>query len=114
MNRARVLGMAYLAILELELQDHLGALDCFLDDLGSNPALGGIGLPCSCADIVGFRHDGRWGAGRALLGCLGLGADGGGLALSRDVGWGLEEGGRHDYLRLGRDGFCERKDIHQD
>ena len=44
--------MAYLAIVELEDKGHLVAIDGFLDDLGGNPALCGIGLPCSGADII--------------------------------------------------------------
>lgn len=42
----------YLSIFELEGEEHLVAIYLLLDDLGSNPALGGIGLPRSCPNIV--------------------------------------------------------------
>lgn len=48
---------SYLFIFELELQHHLVAIDGLLDNLGSHPALGGIGLPSSRPDIVALRHE---------------------------------------------------------
>jgi len=109
--------MAYLAILELEQQEDLGALDRFLDHFRGDPAVGGIGLPCSCADIVRFRHCGRRAAEGPLEGCRRRGVDEGG-SRRRGIFVGVleEEGGRHsdDYRRLGRGGCSEGKDIHQD
>lgn len=46
----------YLAIFELEGEDDLVAIYLFLYDLGSNPALGGIGLPGSCTNIIIRGH----------------------------------------------------------
>ena len=52
--------MQYLAILKLEDKRSLGAGHGLADDLGSNPALGGIRLPRSRADIVVLCHLEMW------------------------------------------------------
>jgi hypothetical protein len=49
---------AYLAILKLEHQLHLVALDLLLNDLGGNPAVGWVGLPCPGAVLVDVCHVG--------------------------------------------------------
>jgi hypothetical protein len=49
---------AYLAILQLEDQLHLVALDLLVDDLGGDPAVGGVGLPCPGAVLVDVCHGG--------------------------------------------------------
>jgi hypothetical protein len=49
---------AYLAILKLEDQLHLVALDLLLDDLGGDPAVGDVWLPCPGAVLVDVCHDG--------------------------------------------------------
>ena len=58
MREATVLKgrMQYLAILKLEDERGLGASHGLADDLGRNPALGGIRLPRSRADIVVLCH----------------------------------------------------------
>jgi hypothetical protein len=48
----------YLAILKLEHQLHLVALDLLLDDLRGDPAVGGVGLPCPGAVLVDVCHVG--------------------------------------------------------
>ena len=54
-----LLGLAaYLAILELEDQLHLVALDLLVDDLGGDPAVGGVWLPCPGAVLVDVCHVG--------------------------------------------------------
>jgi hypothetical protein len=47
---------AYLAILKLEDQLHLVALDLLLDDLGGDPAVGDVWLPCPGAVLVDVCH----------------------------------------------------------
>jgi hypothetical protein len=49
---------AYLAILKLEDQLHLVALDLLLDNLGGNPAVGRVGLPRPGAIFVNVCHGG--------------------------------------------------------
>jgi hypothetical protein len=49
---------AYLAILELKHQRHLVALDLLVDDLGGDPAVGRVRLPCPGAVLVDVCHDG--------------------------------------------------------
>jgi hypothetical protein len=49
---------AYLAILELEDQRHLVAGNLLVDDLGGDPAVGRVGLPCPRARLVDVCHVG--------------------------------------------------------
>lgn len=51
-------GQTYLAILELEDERGLTAVDGLADELRGYPALGSIGLPGSRANIVSGRHGG--------------------------------------------------------
>lgn len=55
----------YRAILELEGEDHLGAVDLLVNHLGGDPALGGVGLPGPRPDIVRLRHVAWMGAAAA-------------------------------------------------
>lgn len=48
----------YLAAVKLKDQLDLITVDSLVDNLGRDPALGGIGLPCPRTDIVVLRH---WG-----------------------------------------------------
>jgi hypothetical protein len=49
-------GATYVAIFQLEFKQDFGPVYQLLNDLGRNPALGGVGLPCSRADIIALRH----------------------------------------------------------
>jgi hypothetical protein len=53
---AREDGATYVAIFQLELEEDFGPVYQLLNNLGRNPALGGVGLPCSRADIIALRH----------------------------------------------------------
>jgi hypothetical protein len=50
--------MTYLAILKLEGQLNLGAINGLVDELRGHPTFSSIWLPCSCANLVGRCHDG--------------------------------------------------------
>lgn len=61
-----VVGWPYLAIFKLEGEDHLVAIYLFFYDLGSNPAIGSIGLPRSCSNIIVRGHVLQCGSGPGL------------------------------------------------
>ncbi len=110
----------YLAILELELQDHLGALDGLPDHLGGHPALGSVGLPCPRADVVCFCHGGRrWTAWRPWRGgCTAMGGRRRWAATEAELAAAAERRrtgeARHYYYRQQMRGVAERKDIQED
>jgi hypothetical protein len=51
-------GKTHVAILKLEGQLDFGPINGLVDELRSNPTLGSVWLPGSCANLVGRCHDG--------------------------------------------------------